>query len=64
MIRRSTLRQCSEPTCAEFAFLHEAEQFHLHLEREVADFVEERRAAIGHLHQSLLVLDRAAERAL
>ena len=62
MMRMSTLRHCSAPTGAEFGFLDQAQQLHLHFERQVADFIEKGRTAIGQLHQTLFVLGGSAER--
>ena len=64
MIRRSTLRHCSEPTARNSLLLHQAQQLDLHLERQVADLVEEGRAAVGQFDQAPFVLRGAAERAL
>ena len=47
-----------------FALLQHAEQLHLGRRRHLADFIEEERAAAGGREQSLLVADRARERAL
>ena len=49
---------------AELALLEQAQQLHLHFQRQVADFVEEGGAAVGQLDQALFVLDGAAESAL
>ena len=49
---------------AEFVFLKQAQQLHLHFEREIANLVEEGGAAVGQLHESALALDGAAESAL
>ena len=64
MMRRSTLRHCSAPTARNSRSWISAQQLDLHLQRQVADFVEESRAAVGQLHQPLLVLRGAAEGAL
>ena len=48
----------------ELALLNDAQQLGLRLERDVADFVEEDRAAVGEVEQPLLRVDRAGERAL
>src|SRR4029077_14090185 len=45
------------------ALLQEAEQLGLDLERQLADLVQEQRAALRGLHASLAVRDRAGERA-
>ncbi|KJU76517.1 hypothetical protein N619_28195 [Ectopseudomonas oleovorans] len=44
-------------------FLNRAQQFDLHRQRQVGDFVEEQGAAIGRLEQPLLVFDGAGEAA-
>ena len=44
--------------------LDDAQQLHLHVQRQVGDFVQEQRAALGGLDQALLVGDRAGEAAL
>ena len=44
-------------------FLNRAQQLHLHGQRQVADFVEKQRAAVGGLEQAVLVRDRAGEAA-
>ncbi len=49
---------------AEFPLLNEAEEFDLHLERQVADFVEEGGAAIGKFDETAFVLGGAAEGSL
>ena len=46
----------------DFAGLDRAQQLGLGLEREVADLVEEQRAAVGQLEPALLALHRAGER--
>ena len=48
----------------EFLFLQHAQEFRLQLERNVADLVEEQRAAVGQLEAADLLRDRAGERAL
>ncbi len=45
-------------------FLDRAQQFHLHVQRQFGDFVEEQRAALGGLEQAFLVDMRAGEAAL
>ncbi|OPZ04584.1 MAG: hypothetical protein BWZ08_02665 [candidate division BRC1 bacterium ADurb.BinA292] len=47
----------------EHAFLEEAEQFGLEVDGEVADFVEEQAAALGHFEPPEAALERAGERA-
>ena len=49
---------------AELLLLDETQQLDLHFERQVANLVEERGAAVGQLHQALLVFHGAAERPL
>ena len=44
-------------------FLDHAQQLHLHVQRQVGDFIEKQRAAFGGLDQALLVGDRAGEAA-
>ena len=51
----------SEPL--DFAFLQHAQHLGLRLGAHVADFVEEDRAAVGHLELADLLLGRAGERA-
>ena len=48
----------------ELALLQRAEQLDLHLHREVADLVEEQRAAVGELEAAAAALHRAREAAL
>jgi len=48
----------------EFLLLQHPEKLRLQLERDLAHFVEEQRAGIGHLEPSDLLRDRAGERAL
>ena len=43
--------------------LDDAQQFDLHVQRQIRDFIEKQRAAFGGLNQSLLVADRAGEAA-
>ena len=45
------------------AFLQEAQQARLAFERQIADFIEEQRAAVGRLDAADLALVRARERA-
>ena len=47
----------------DFALLEEAQQLRLHVERQVADFVEEQRAACGRSNETQLIVDRAGEAA-
>ncbi len=48
---------------AKLARLEDAQELGLHVEREIADFVEEHRAALGELERALARGDRARERA-
>src|SRR6267378_1045896 len=48
----------------EFPLLQHAEELHLRVERELADLVEENRAAVGDLEASQSAFERARERAL
>ena len=59
-VDRDRLRRADRP---HLAFLQHAQQLHLQRQRHVADLVEEQRAAVGRLEQSLVRLDRAGERA-
>ena len=58
------LAPLQRPYGAEFALLQQAQQLDLHIQRQVADFVEKRRAVVGQFHQPAFVLHGAAERAL
>ena len=49
---------------ADFARFQEAEQLHLDVLVEFAEFVEEERAAVGDFEQALVVAVGAGERAL
>src|SRR3954468_10341963 len=49
------------PDRAELAFLHQAEELDLHIQRKVADLVEECRSAVRGFDKPLFVLDSAAE---
>ena len=49
---------------AHLALLQRAQQLHLQRQRQLADLVEEERAAVGLLEQSLPLGGRAGERAL
>ena len=44
-------------------FLHDAQQLHLHVQRQIGHFVEKQRAALGALNQTLLITDGAREAA-
>ena len=46
------------------ALLDRAQQLRLHRQRQVADLVEEQRAAVGRLEEALAVVGGAGERAL
>ena len=48
----------------ELPLLQRAQQLRLQRERQLADLVEEERAAVGQLHLALLEADRAGERPL
>ena len=48
----------------ELALLQHAQQLRLRLERQLADLVEEQRAAVGELEAAAALLDRAGEGAL
>ena len=45
----------------ELVFLQHAEQLHLHVERQLTDFVEEQRAAVGQFEASHSAIERAGE---
>ena len=47
----------------DLALLQETQQARLAFERQVADFIEEQRAAVGRFHAADLALIRAGERA-
>ena len=51
------------PETLELVLLQDAQQLRLELERNVADLVEEERAAVGELEPPDLLRDRAGERA-
>src|SRR5262245_3029181 len=46
-----------------FALLEDAEQLGLEVRRHLADFIQQQRAALGHLEEAFLVHRRAGERA-
>ena len=48
----------------ELPLLEHAQQLHLHVERQLADLVEEDRPVVRELEPPRLALDRAGERAL
>ena len=52
------------PTRSNSALLEHAQELGLQAERQLADLVEEQRAAVGHLEAAGLLLGRAGERAL
>ena len=62
--RTSTLIGCLAADALELLLLQRAQQLDLHRGRDVADLVEEQRAAVGELEPAELLLDRAGERAL
>ncbi len=41
--------------------LHDTQEFHLHVQRQVRDFIQEQRATFGGLYEALLVRHRAGE---
>ncbi len=57
------------PTSSLFAdrahrlFLNHAQQLDLHMQRQIRDFIQKKRAALGGLNQALLVADRARKTA-
>ena len=63
-MRTSTVERLAGADSLEGAFLQNAEQLGLHFEGDVADFVEEERAAVGQLEAADLVAVGARERAL
>ena len=63
-MRTSTLTGRLPPTGIDFAFLQHAQQLDLHVEAQLADFVEEQRAAIGFLELAQMLVGGAGERAL
>ena len=62
--RKSTLTGFLEPTGIDLAFLQRAQQLDLRVERQLADLVEEQRAAVGFLELADALVDGAGERAL
>ena len=64
MMRTSTLTGSLEPTRSKVISCKHAQQLGLHLQADVADLVEEQRAAVGRLEAADLVADGAGERAL
>jgi hypothetical protein len=58
------LRRALAADRIDFAFLQHAQQFHLHVERQFADFVEEQRAAVRFNELASVVVRRAREAAL
>jgi hypothetical protein len=52
------------PTRSNSLLLERAQQLHLHLDRDLADLVEEERALVGELEAPGLAADRAGEGAL
>ena len=61
MTRKSERRWVSEPDRAELLLLQDAQQLGLQVERQLADFVKEGGAAIGHFDQAGLGGDGAGE---
>ncbi len=51
------------PDALELALLQRAQELHLHLDRDLADLVEEERAAVGELEAPRLARHGAGERA-
>ena len=64
MMRTSTLTGSLEPTRSNVFSCKHAQQLGLHLQADVADLVEEQRAAVGQLEAADLVAVGAGERAL
>ena len=64
MMRTSTGVFLRRADLAHLLFLDRAQQLHLHRERQVGDFVEEQRAAVGGLEESVAIGLGAGERAL
>ena len=62
-MRTSTRRGAVAAQAAERALLHERQHLGLRRRGQVADLVEEQRAAVGHLDQPQLALARVGERA-
>ena len=61
--RRSTRRSFASPIGSYVFSCEQAQQLRLDLERQLADLVEEQRAAIGRRHLADAIGDRAGERA-
>ena len=64
IMRTLTLHGLGAAEALELALLQHAQQLHLRAEVDVADLVEEERAALGHLEAPLLAGVGAGERAL
>ena len=58
------LSPCCGSHGAHLPFLNQAEEFYLHIQRQIADFVEERRAFIGYLDKPLFRFGGICEGAL
>ena len=63
MTRTSTLMVCVAADALELVLLQEAQQLDLDRRRDLADLVEEQRAAVGLLEAPFAPPDRAGERA-
>ncbi len=59
--RTSTARVRSSPTRSKLALLQHAQQLALQFQRDLADLVEEQRAAVGELEAADAVAHRAGE---
>ena len=59
MMRTSTFTGRLEPDGVDFAFLQHAQQLHLHIERQFADFIQKQRAVIGFDELAGVVVDGA-----
>ena len=64
MMRTSTLIGCFVAERLYLAFLQKPQKLRLNVERQVADLVEEQRAAVGRADHSGRIGDRAGKRAL
>ena len=63
MMRTSTASSLGRADLADLLLLDRAQQLDLHLQRQVGDFVEEQRAAVGRLEKTVAVCVGAGERA-
>ena len=57
-------RYSSDAEFLNFSLLNQAEQFHLQFQRQLPDFIQEQRSAIGQLYFPSLVGERAGEGSL